>query len=251
MKAIIVEDESIAARKLTGMLAKTSVIVNVEACLDSVRETVRWLENNPSPDLGFFDIQLSDATSFEIFDQYEVKFPVVFITAYDDYLLQAFDHNAIHYLLKPIAQDKVEEVLLKVKHLQEYFVGAEIRNFLHGNRSNPQFRKRLIVQRGMDQIPIPVSEIAYFFSERKITFARTNQAETYLVTESISALTKCLDPSLFFRLNRQYLANIRAIKQFRSTPQSKLQLELFPQPSEPVIVSKEKAVLFRQWIKEK
>lgn len=249
MKAIIVEDEVTAIRKLEQLLKKTNPDIEVVARLESVKETVKWIKTNEAPDIGFFDIQLSDATSFDVFEQCDVKFPVIFVTAYDDYLLRAFELNSVHYLLKPISAEKVNHALQKVKNLKEHFIGSSIRDLFNEPSRNGQFRQRLIVRKGMDSVPMNIEEIAYVFTEHKMSFAKAKEGDIYMVDKPLSEIEKELDPTKFFRANRQYLVNIDAITRFRSIEHSKVALELEPKPKEAVVIGKENAVAFRKWVK--
>ena len=249
MKILIVEDELIAQQKLEDMLLQLNPETQIMARLESVEETVTWLKKNPAPDIAFFDIQLADATCFEIFDRFHVAFPVIFLTAYDNYVMQAFDHNAIHYILKPATVGKVKDALDKVQNFRDHFIHIGIRNMIRDSSTKQNFPERIIVRKGLDAVPLEITEIAYFFSEHKISFAKTHQDTTYMVDDSLADLEQSLNPAHFFRANRQYLVHIKAIQNFRSTKSSKIQLEVNPNSGEPILVSKENAANFRQWIK--
>lgn len=248
MKIIIVEDEIIARQKLEGLLNGIASDIEILAHLESVEETVKWIRDNASPDIAFFDIQLSDASCFEIFERIQVNFPVIFLTAYDDYVMKAFDHNAIHYILKPATKTKVAEALKKVSRFRDHFVHLGIQN-LPGEKDKKNYTERLVVRKGLDAVPLPIDAIAYFFSEHKISFAKTSEGISYMVDEPLIELERKLNPSSFFRVNRQYLVNINAIKNFRSNEQSKIVLELEPPVNDEVIISKENAGNFRKWIR--
>ncbi|HMQ60024.1 MAG TPA: LytTR family DNA-binding domain-containing protein [Flavilitoribacter sp.] len=249
MRIIIIEDEITAVRQLETLLKAADPKVEILARLESVHDTVKWIGDHPAPDLAFFDIQLADDISFRIFEQCEVTFPVVFVTAYDDYLLQAFEHNSIHYLLKPLNAEKVAQALQKVRQLERHFAMAGLRQFLQPAAEQAAYRSRLIVRKGLDYAPLEVGDIAYIFTDHKISFARTWQDEHFMVDQSLSELEAQLDPSQFFRANRQYLVNIRAIRRFKSTDQSKILLELTPAPKEEVTVGKDRAGAFRGWVR--
>lgn len=249
MKLIIVEDEEMAVRRLKALLHTIDPSIQILATLESVRETIRWIRKNPVPDLGFFDIQLSDDISFEIFKECDVNFPVVFITAYDDYLLQSFEYNSIHYLLKPVTQEKISQVIDKLKRLESHFVNSGILNYLSNKDHYPIYKNRLVVKKGMDFAPLGVDQIAYFFTEHKICFVRDYQSDTYTLDESLSELESILDPTLFFRANRQYIIHISAIKKYTSLENSRIRLELDPPPKEEVIIGKENGSLFRKWVR--
>lgn len=243
MNIIIVEDEVTATRKLETLLKRIKPEIEVLARLESVKETVSWIKQNKPPNLAFFDIQLADDVSFEIFKQVEVTFPVIFVTAYDNYLLQAFEQNTIHYLLKPITEDKVRVGLEKLDRVAELFGSFNIPE----NTDNT--KDRLLVRKGVNFIPIDTNRISYIFSEHKISFAKDNEGTIYMLDQSLSELEKMLDPKRFFRANRQYLVNLQSIKKFRSIEQSKIKLDLNPPTKEDVIIGKENAGMFRKWIK--
>ena len=248
MKVIIVEDESTAILKLEALLKKADPAIEIIGKLESVKDAVSWIKNHPSPDLGFFDIQLSDDISFRIFDHCEVDFPVVFITAFDDYLLRAFEYNSLHYVLKPINEEKISGVLHKIRKIEKHFVHNSLREISSGGKNETHFKSRLVVRKGLDFSPVEVSDIAYIFTEHKITFIRDKLEGIYMIDQTLSDLEKDLDPRIFFRVNRQYLVNISAIKKFRSIDQSKILIDLSPKSKDEVIISKEHAPAFRKWI---
>lgn len=247
MKVIIVEDEVTATKKLKSVLAKCDSSIEIATCLESVDATVRWLNMNAHPDLAFFDIQLSDATSFDIFEQIDIRFPVIFITAYDAYLMKALEHNSIHYLLKPITREKMAQALSKFDQLKAHF-SSGITSQLNETKETVFSRKRLIVRKGMDYAPIEPEDVAYIFTEHKVSFVKEKSGAVSIIDESLANLEKTLDTSQFFRANRQYLVSIDAIKRFRSIDQSKISLELEPNPEEEVIIGKANASVFRKWI---
>ena len=248
MRVIIVEDESTAVLKLEKLLKDADPSIEITGKPGSVKDTVTWLRDNPAPDLGFFDIQLSDDISFRIFDQSEINFPVVFVTAYDDYLLKAFEYNSVHYILKPVNAEKIRQALQKVKKLEKLFTNSGLRNILSENRPGQGYKSRLVVRKGIDYAPIDIQDIAYIFSQHKISFVRNKEKAIYILDQTLTDLELELDPALFFRANRQYIIHIDAIALFRSVENGKIKLELNPSPGEDVIVSKENAVAFRKWI---
>jgi len=249
MDVIIVEDEELAVDKLKALLHSVIPQINIQATLDNVKDAVRWIKENPDPDIGFFDIQLSDDISFEIFNECNVNFPVVFITAYDDYLLQSFQHNSIYYILKPVTAEKIGLVINKLKQLEHHFVNVGIRNFIKEKKENQTYKTRLIVKKGIDYAPLETDKIAYIFTDHKISFVRDVTNQTYIIDLTLSELGKQLDPNLFFRANRQYIIHLQTIRSYRSRKDGKIKLDLLPESKEDVIIGKENAVDFRKWIK--
>ena len=244
MRVILVEDEITATKKLTSLLNRVRPGIEVLATHESVKDTVNWIRQGQTPDIAFFDIQLADDVSFEIFKQCEVNFPVIFITAYDNYLLQAFEQNTIHYLLKPITETKVREAVEKLERMAGHFSSLN----KHPNRIDS--KEKLLIRKGMSYVPISINQIAYVFSEHKVSFVKDHGGYVYLADQSLSDLEKVFDPQKFFRANRQYLINLQAIDKYRSIEHSKIKLELKPETAGDVIISKENAVVFRKWIKE-
>jgi len=245
MRTIIIEDELPARAKLEAMLNVIDPAIEVVAKLGSVKETLAWMQNNAEPDLAFVDIQLSDDHSFEIFRKHPVKFPVVFTTAYDKYLLESFEFNSVDYLLKPITEDKLKRSLDKVKKLQEHFLQGNLLKIL--NHIQSPSKDRILAKKGTEFIALNLSDVAYFFTEHKIVFARDFTGRQLIIDKTLAELEVMVDPTKFFRVNRKYLCCLNAIEKFK--PDSgKIKVHFTPDCKEDVFVSKETAPAFRQWI---
>lgn len=247
MKVLIIEDESTAVDKLSSMLTEIDPSIIVLATLESVKDSLAWLRSNAAPDLAFVDIQLSDDSSFEIFKQYEVRFPVIFTTAYDDYILESFEYNSVDYLLKPIQADRLKKALDKVKKLETHFIQHKFNELFNKGAEKESRRQRYVVKKGIDFVSVNVKDIAYCFTEYRIVFLRDRAGNKYIIDKTVAELQEELDAQLFFRANRKYLVSIEAIGKFRSD-QGKILLELIPSVNEEVVVSKENAPNFRAWI---
>lgn len=245
MKVILIEDEIPARAKLEEMLKAIDSRIEIVAQLGSVSETLHWLQSNPEPDIGFVDIQLSDDHSFEIFRKHAVKFPIIFTTAFDKYLLASFEFNSIDYLLKPITEDKLKRSLDKVKSLQEHFMQGNLLKIL--NHIESPKTNRILGKKGTEFIALDIQDVAYFFTEHKIVFAKDFAEQQLIVDKTISELESILDPGVFFRLNRKYLSSINAIEKFKSE-NGKIRVHLQPGCKEDVYISKETAPAFRNWI---
>lgn len=244
MKFLIVEDELNAARKLRQMLEEAEPGAEVVGITDSVRSTLQWLQANPAPDAAFVDIQLADDTSFEIFKQFKVQFPVIFVTAYDEYLMQSFEYNSVDYLLKPYSPERLKKAVDKLKQLEAHFITRHIYTMLGSQQAKPT---RYIARKGMVNIPLETSRIAYFFSEHKITFIKDKDGMLYMLDKTLSELEAELDTTQFFRLNRKYIACIEAIEGFKSNETGRILVQLAPPVEEEVVVSRETAPAFRKW----
>ena len=250
MNALIIEDEKPSARYLKRMLEKQEVKVN--QMLHSVEEAVDWFQNNEHPDLIFLDIQLSDGLSFEIFDAVEVKSAIIFTTAFDEYALQAFKLNSIHYLLKPIDEEDLQAALLKYKSFKPVLQNVQF-NFedikkLLVNPVEREYKKRFTTKIGQHIKMISVDEIECFYSENKGTYAHTIEGRDYLLETTLEQLETELSPETFFRISRKFYINIKSIKDIISYTNSRLQLKLNSYKEQEVIVARERIKDFKLWL---
>lgn len=244
MKVIIIEDELLAQAKLETMLLALDKSIEITATISSVKEALRWLSQNPSPDLAFVDIQLSDDHSFEIFRKHPIPFPVIFTTAYDKYLLESFEFNSIDYLLKPITEEKLKRALDKVKNLAQHFQGSVLKMILQPEQS---VKRRILAKKGTEYVALEFDDIAYFFTDHKIVFVRDFTGKQLMVDKNLGELEHMLDSHKFFRLNRKFIAQLKAIERFKPD-NGKIRVYLKPEINEEIHVSKETAPEFRLWI---
>jgi DNA-binding LytR/AlgR family response regulator len=245
MEVLIVEDEIPARARLIEMLQFLKPELSIVGQAGSVKETVEWLQTHSSPDVAFVDIQLSDDHSFEIFRRMQINFPIVFVTAFDEYILQSFEYNAIDYLLKPISEERLKRSLEKVQSLKEHF---QQRNWEEILRTEKPVNKKIIARKGSDFISLNIDEIAYFHTEHKLVFATERTGRKLIIDNTLSELEESLDGKRFFRLNRKFITSADAILKYKSDA-GKLLVHLKPEVNEEVYVSKETAPKFRQWIK--
>ena len=253
MKVLIVEDERPASENLVEELQAIDDSIDVVAGCNSVEETVRWLHKNPLPDLILMDIQLSDGLSFNIFKACEVTCPVIFTTAYDKYLTQAFEYSSIDYLLKPISQDKLKNAIRKYKALRNHFVNTHD-GFSNGH-SLPDLlvqdrkRSRILVRKGVDFQAVRIEDAGYFFTEHKLIFLVDKENRKYMAEKNnLSELEEELDKNIFYRANRKYIINANYIKRFKPLERSKISVELTLPVSEEIIISQENSAGFKKWI---
>lgn len=250
MRVLIIEDEKPATEHLIECLAGIDDTVRIAATAGSVKESVSLLQEKPLPDLILMDIQLSDGLSFNIFDAVKIECPVIFITAYDTYLTQAFDFNSIDYLLKPIDEARLAAAIKKYKTLQNYFVNNYSPLFEYLNNHNKK-KSRIIVRKGLEFQTIKMEDIAYFFTEHKIVFVVDKNNKKFLAeNNTLSELEDELDNNLFFRANRKFIVNANYITRFKPVDKSKISVELTVAVNEEIIVSQENAASFKKWINE-
>jgi DNA-binding LytR/AlgR family response regulator len=252
MKAIIVEDEILAARNLQTILAELG-LVQVVAVLDSVSETVEWFGVNPQPELMFLDIHLADGSAFEIFDRVQVHCPIIFTTAYDEYALKAFKVNSIDYLLKPIDIVAVQNALRKLKGLSSAdSMQTAVYNLMASFRKTSTYKTHfLIPARGDKLIPVQSGDLACFIIEASIVKALTFEGKSFTFDYTLDELSDLLDPNDFFRANRQYIIARRAIKDIDLWFNSRLSVNLKVTVPEKILISKARIPEFKAWFSGK
>ena len=250
MKAIIIEDEKPAARRLGRLLDELEV--QVSTMLHSVEESVAWFQNNTHPDLIFLDIQLSDGLSFEIFDVITVKSAIIFTTAYDEYALQAFKLNSIDYLLKPIDDEELEKAVKKYRELkperENISVDFEDIKKLLVNPVEREYKKRFTAKVGQHLKIINADEVECFYSENKGTYAATTDGRNYLLDTTLENLEGELAPETFFRVSRKFYVNINHINDIISYTNSRLQIKMNHFRDQSIIVSRERVKDFKLWL---
>ncbi|GGK75789.1 LytR/AlgR family response regulator transcription factor [Rufibacter glacialis] len=257
-QALIVEDEPLAANRLARLLAaQTQVPVTVVAQLASVQEAVAYFKEQPAPDLAFFDVQLADGLSFEVFDQVAVSCPIIFTTAFDAYALRAFKANSIDYLLKPIDEEELAQALRKLQHLTTGTLAAAEPSQLQllqqalqqlQNPSARAYKNRFVLKVGEHLRAIPVEEIDFFYSFEKATFLQTADNRRFALDYTMEQLEQLVDPQRFFRVNRGYLVQLNAIQDIVQYSNSRLKVVLRHHAQEEVLVSRERVGAFRAWL---
>ena len=247
MRIVIIEDEKPAAQKLQKAIIKCNGNIEVAAILGSTKDATAWLRENPLPELIFMDIELSDGLSFKIFDEVTITCPVIFTTAYDEYWQEAFEHNSIDYLLKPVLQEKLETALKKYETLKKYFT-LNYQKLKQWQSENNEYKKRFLVKRGADYISIKTEDIPYFYATHKLVCMVDNKNQKFILDQSLADIEKRLDPSQFYRVNRRYLVNMTAIRLMKTYPKGKLKLEVTPPVSEDIIVAQENVAAFKEWV---
>lgn len=214
MKILIIEDEPKTAAVLKDIIIQVQPNTEILAILESIQKSVDYLSDSKDlPDLIFMDIQLADGLSFEIFSRVQVKCPVIFCTAYDQYSLQAFKTNSIEYILKPIKEEEVKAAFIKFENLKQSFKpDSEILEVLkRALRHKESFKTTILVRFKESYIPILISNIALFYVDTEIVYAVTFDNQKYAVFKPINDIEKEIDTSKFFRINRQVLLNRLAI----------------------------------------
>lgn len=251
LNTIIIEDERPSRESLLQALSRVSADVNLLATITSVQEGISYLGQPRNADIIFSDVQLPDGLSFDIFRHCVVESPVIFVTAYDEFMLNAFEHNGIDYLLKPVDEKELDKSLKKYKMLQHHFAGkfSDISKLV--NPFLQPKKTRLVVKKGIENITLPFDDIVLFFTENKVVYVVDKTGKKYLSDKNLSDLEIELDKNKFFRANRQYIVNINYIRSFKPYEKVKLQIDLSTSDiNHAIIVSQETAPIFRKWVYE-
>jgi DNA-binding LytR/AlgR family response regulator len=250
MRVIIIEDEIPAVNRLTKMLQSIGDEMEVVKKLDSVESSIRFLQSAENIDLIFMDIQLADGLSFDILQQTEVKAPVIFTTAFDQYALKAFKVNSIDYLLKPIDENELQQAVDKYRLLynkKENGFSAKILKLVH-EMDATRYKERLLIKKGQQLSYLKTEATAYCYADGKLCYAVDFSKKKYLLESNLSQLEEHLQPNKFYRVNRHLLINIEAVSKVHTWMGGRLKLELLPSPDTDTVVSRERVNGFKEWL---
>lgn len=251
LRAIIIEDEIPSARLLSSMLQRLRPGWDITVLSGNVEESVQWFSNHPHPDIIFLDIQLSDGNSFDFLSEARPSSAIIFTTAYDEYAIRAFGVNSIDYILKPFDEKRLLEALLKYETItrpiykQEEYIDT-ILDCLHYRKK--RYRTRFLISGVNSLWTLQVSDIAYFYSENKITFAVTRTCEEHIIDLPLNKLSEQLDPDKFFRANRQVLLCIDSITKVEPFFNGKIIVSVKPPHKNQILISEEKIPSFKLWL---
>lgn len=248
MKVLIVEDELLAARNLMSLLNEIGNI-EVLASVESISETVEWFSFNKQPDILFLDIHLADGSAFEIFERIQITCPVIFTTAYDEYALKAFKVSSIDYLLKPVDLNAVKRALKKLELFTPMNVlNEEFNNFIKSFSKTLSYKSHfLIPSKGDKLIPLQVCDISYIYIDAGMVKACTSEGKTFRFDYTLDELAEMLNPSDFFRANRQYIISRKAIKDIDLWFNTRLSVNLKVNVPEKILISKARIPEFKSW----
>ncbi len=253
MNAVIIEDETLIAKQLQHKINEIAPDIKIVEVLPSVKTARKWFLENAEPDLLFADIQLSDGTSFEIFERYELKCPVIFTTAYDEYAIRAFKVNGADYLLKPIDTDELKKAIDKCRTIYQSKsqYPKDIQQLLQ-MVANPQgtlhtYKEKFIVKVRNQWQPILTRDIACFYRDN-LNYLFTFNGDKYILEfATLDEIEELLDPKVYYRANRQAIIHIDAIQSVKPVENQKLIITLKSPLKMELDMSREKAPGFKKW----
>ena len=245
MTCVIIEDEAPAARRLAKLLEEAAPSITIAARLEGIAEARTWFAAHPMPDLVLLDIHLADSSAFELLKAVPIAAPIIFTTAYDAHALEAFKTSAVDYLLKPVKREELAAALRKLESLGKMLVPEKRET---AGPDETAFKTRFALRIGERLHTLMVDDIAYFYAEAKGTYARTRDGRAWPMNHNLDALEGMVDPSRFFRINRQFLASIGAISAMRAHTKARVIVTLEPAAKEQPVVSSERAAAFKEWL---
>ncbi len=243
LRTLIVEDERPAREQLIAALRACRPDVEILGTPDSVADTLAWLESHPEPDLILADVRLTDGRSMSAFEAHPVRCPLLFVTAYDRYAIQALEAGGIAYLLKPVDTDALQRALDRVAALQAHFAARSADP--PSRRAVPSLPARLLAHRAGAVHPIDLDDVAWITTEHRLVYLTTFTGQRYRLEQTLTELESQLAPR-FLRIHRSWLVCVRAVRSFRSYGKGRLLLTL--EPDAEAVVSADVVPRFREWL---
>jgi two-component system LytT family response regulator len=207
-KALIVDDEELARRLLREMLASHPEIDIAGECANGMQAVKACAEL--TPDLLFLDVQMPKLTGFDVLELIDpTELSVVFVTAYDQYAMKAFDVHAVDYLLKPFSRDRFEAAIARAKNHKSRSVPDAV-SLAGAARPAGQYLERIVVKDGTKVALIAVKKLDY--AEAMDDYVGlASEGKKHLKQQTIASLEAALDPAVFVRVHRSYLVNFERV----------------------------------------
>lgn len=254
MNIIIIEDELRTAKSLENIILGLRPEAKIIGQYQSVERSVEALSGPSQPDLIFMDIQLADGLSFEIFKSVKITCPVVFCTAFDEYSLEAFKRNGVDYVLKPFSKEDIQEAFRKVDELKNFFqqkVVPDLGDLLSKLGGTPAGKTSFLVFKNQKYTTVHTDNIAFFYIRNEGTSIMSFDGQEYAISQSLDQITAAVSPKQFFRVNRQYLVNFKAIKEVEHYFLRKLYVKLIVETPDKLLINKEKSSAFLSWMEDR
>lgn len=257
MNAVIIEDEKLVAKELIMKIAEIDASLKILEILPSVKTALKWFGENAEPDVVFADIQLADGVSFEIFEKFSISCPIIFTTSYNEYAIRAFKVNGIDYLLKPVEPEELEKAIEKAKKIKKNTaksaldLNSLVEMLKSGENTKPVYKEHFLCSHRNAWIPVKTDEIAYFIYDTLIYAATKNNEKYSMDYESLDEVEEMLNPSQFFRVNRQFIVNRSSVQKVWGIENSKMMVKLKePNQAIEIDLSRQKATIFKKWLEK-
>ncbi len=253
IRVLIVEDESAAVKNLVSILQEIDSNIEIVGVIESIKDLFNWLSINNPPDLGFFDIQLTDGNVFDIFKKIQIGFPIIFTTAYSEYAINAFKVNGIDYILKPINIDAVRFGINKYKSMGKFNERVSEEKLLNilsqlNRATETEYKHSFLIHYKDRLIPVETNSFAYFFIESKIVYGITFDKKRYTIDYTLEELESVINSKHFIRVNRQFIINRKSISEIALYFNSRYHIKVKPITQTKIITSKTRSVKFKNWL---
>jgi len=263
MNIVIIEDERLTAQRLQSLIEKFDDRINTLITLRSVADSIAWFKKNVldastrqiSVDLIFMDIHLTDGDAFQIIVELNLQLPIIFTTAFDEYMIKAFKVNSVDYLLKPVNFEDLSNAINKYKNVSKSYSAAAQQDPVNIHALVKQlvgegieFKDRFMVTVGTKIRTVKTETISYFYLDEKVVLLVTNDSTTLPIDYSLDKLMQILNPKDFFRVSRQFIVSLNAVQIVHNISAGKLRLDLIPKCKHEVFVSGDRVSDFKQWL---
>jgi two-component system, LytTR family, response regulator len=250
MTVVIIEDEALAAERLSRFVKEYDASIEIKAHLDTVKSAVAYFEANGSPDLVLLDIELGDGKSFDIFKEVEVTSHIIFVTAFNEYAIQAFKYNSVDYLLKPLVKEELFFALNKYKAQTSALQPVDLTALIDQlqPKTEKDYKTRFLVKKGSRFFSIETKNVAHVYTKERVHYIKTFDGADYIIESNLDVLEQQLSPDDFFRVNRQFIVNYTSVKEVITWFDGKLKLIIHPASYEEIIISRLKAGDFKNWL---
>lgn len=252
MKILIIEDELHSVERLEKLIAEVAPEKKVVGKCKSVQQSLQWFDENEYPDLILSDVQLSDGLSFEIFSRLKRKVPVIFISAYDNYAVDAFKAAGVHYLLKPVKKEELREALDRYEHINQGRKNSasqlENNSQEEPDQKTKKYQERFIINIGKQIKLLHDTDIAYIYTESKVIYIVVFDNHKYIIDLTLEQFDAILNPAMFYRINRQFIVSMKSIKKMSPASKQRVELKLEPNTSYETITSFERTPAFKKWL---
>lgn len=246
IKAVIVEDEGVAARRMQRLLEARDI--HVAETIVSIKELETFLNESIQPDIFFMDIHLSDGVVFDLLSKTQIETPIIFTTAYDQYAIKAFKQNSIDYLMKPIDEEELDASINKYNKSPKKMDLSALSSLLSAQQPKKSFKERISVKVGDKIRSIQMSDVQFFYSADKSNYLFVKKGRSYLIDYSIEQISQQLDPKEFFRVSRGYIVSISSITDVIAYSNSRLKIKIEKAEKHEIIVARDRVKEFKEWL---
>ncbi|MEO8412624.1 MAG: LytTR family DNA-binding domain-containing protein [Ginsengibacter sp.] len=253
LNVIIIEEQKPVTELMSLLLRNMPDEIAIKSKLHSVRESITYFSEKQDADLIFSEVLLPDGLSFDIFDQTRIVLPVIFITAYDKYIMRAFETNGIDFLVKPFDTKDIKNSIAKYNSLRSHFINNRTNMPIHNLEDfiNKRKKTRLLVKSGSENIPLLLENIVMLYNQDKVVYVVDRSSKKYISDKTLTELEEELDSNTFYRANRQYIVNIGFVRSFKPYERVKLLVETsIADANHPIIISQESSPKFRKWLED-